>query len=67
LTPAQIKAARALLGWRQVDLVERSGVSRETVKNIDRGRDVRMSTMNKIASAFDEAGIEFIENGVKLH
>lgn len=67
LTPAQIKAARAWLGWKQVDLAKKSGVSVPTIKNVEGGQDARMSTMNKIASAFGDAGIEFLEDSVKLH
>lgn len=64
---AQMKAARALLGWTQDDLAEHSGVSGVTVKNIERGTtDPRVTTMTAILLAFDDAGIEFLENGVTI-
>jgi DNA-binding XRE family transcriptional regulator len=61
MTPAQIRAARALLGWKQTDLASAAGVSEISVKNIERGAtDARGSTLGKIQSAFEAAGIEII-------
>jgi len=65
-SPAQIKAARALLGWRQADLAEHSGVSTISVKNIEGGKRPRPSTMNALQAAFNEAGVEFLEKGVTV-
>ncbi len=63
----QIKAARALLSWSQSDLSLTSGVSIPTIKRLE-ARDGPLSgypaTAKRIISAFDAAGIEFIdENG----
>ncbi|MFI4985831.1 MAG: multiprotein-bridging factor 1 family protein [Alphaproteobacteria bacterium] len=64
ITPAQIRAARALLGWKQADLAAASGVSEITVKNIERGAtDARGSTLGKIEAAVEAAGAEFISPG----
>jgi transcriptional regulator with XRE-family HTH domain len=64
ILPAQIRAARALLGWKQTDLAERSGVSGISIKNIERGfTDPRVSTLNAIIRAFETAGIEFTNGG----
>lgn len=64
ITPAQIRAARALLGWKQTDLAERSGVSEMSVKNIERGvTDPRVSTLGAMETAFREAGVIFLEPG----
>lgn len=64
MTPGQIRAARALLGWKQTDLAERSGVSEISVKNIERGAtDARGSTLAKIQSALETAGVEIIPAG----
>lgn len=64
ITPAQIRAARALVGWRQSDLARRSGISEISIKNIERGAtDPRSSTLQAIQSAFLQAGIEFLEPG----
>jgi transcriptional regulator with XRE-family HTH domain len=64
LTPGQIRAARSLLGWKQTDLAERSGVSEISIKNIERGvTDARGSTLIKLQSAFESAGLQFLDPG----
>jgi transcriptional regulator with XRE-family HTH domain len=37
-TVEQVRAARAFLGWRQVDLGEASGLSFETIRNFETSR-----------------------------
>ena len=65
LTPGQIRAARALLGWKQTDLAKASGVSEISIKNIERGAtDARSSTIGKIEAAFLSAGLVFLDAGV---
>lgn len=66
ITPAQIRAARALLGWRQVDLSERSGVSEIAVKNIERGasKNPRDRTLAKLREALEMGGVRFQKDGV---
>jgi len=64
ITPAQIRAARALIGWKQSDLASASGVSEISIKNIERGAtDARTSTMGAIQSAFTKAGVVFLDPG----
>jgi DNA-binding XRE family transcriptional regulator len=64
ISPAQIRAARAILGWTQVELARASGVSEISIKNIERGAtDPRSSTLNAIQSAFLTAGVVFLEAG----
>ena len=67
LTSEQIRAARAMLRIEQRELAERSGVSLETIKRIERTPGVvsaYASTVAAIQSALESAGIEFIpENG----
>jgi transcriptional regulator with XRE-family HTH domain len=67
LTSEQIRAARAMLRIEQRELAERSGVSLETIKRIERTPGVvsaYASTVAAIQSALEAAGIEFIpENG----
>ncbi|MHC2017621.1 helix-turn-helix domain-containing protein [Methylobacterium sp. CM6247] len=70
----QVKAARALLGWSQGDLAERSGVSKPTVARLETGEgDLGgyADTRDKILSALEAAGVIFIEQngegpGVRL-
>ena len=74
ITTRQIKAARALLGWSQADLADRSGVSEPTVarlESVDGELGGREGTTNKIRAAIESAGIDFIEEngggpGVRL-
>lgn len=64
ITIAQIKAARLFLGWEQVDLAEKSGVSLPTVQRIENpkfgpGRS-RMEIIDRLIAALEQGGIEFI-------
>jgi transcriptional regulator with XRE-family HTH domain len=62
---AQIKAARALLGWRQEDLSKASGVGTATIYRIEKSATSVIgyaSTLTRIQAAFEQAGIQFIEN-----
>lgn len=64
ITPAQIRAARALVGWKQSDLATASGVSEISIKNIERGAtDARSSTISAIQDAFRAAGVVFLDPG----
>ena len=66
ITGAQIRAARALIGWKQTDLASASGVAEISIKNIERGvTDPRASTLAAIQSAFTKAGVVFLEPGDK--
>lgn len=63
----QVKAARALLAWSQIDLARHSGVSEPTVKRLesqDGELGGRADTGDKIVAALEAAGIIFVdENG----
>jgi transcriptional regulator with XRE-family HTH domain len=64
LEAAQIRAARALLGWRQEDLSKASGVGTATIQRIEKsGQTVTgyASTLVRIQSAFEQAGIQFLD------
>ncbi len=66
ISPSQIRAARALLGWKQAELASASGVSEISIKNIERGAtDPRASTLSAIEAAFDAAGVIFMDAGVE--
>jgi transcriptional regulator with XRE-family HTH domain len=74
LQSAQLRAARALLGWRQEDLAKASGVGLATVARIEQGKGVvqgNFSTIVKLQQALERAGISFIDDptggiGVRL-
>jgi transcriptional regulator with XRE-family HTH domain len=64
ITAGQIRAARALIGWKQIDLAKASGLSEISIKNIERGAtDPRSSTLGAIQAAFEKAGVLFLEPG----
>jgi transcriptional regulator with XRE-family HTH domain len=72
---AQIRAARALLGWSQGQLARRSGIGLATLQRIEQNEGVvkgNFSTILKIQKTLERAGIHFTENdaghmGVELH
>jgi transcriptional regulator with XRE-family HTH domain len=68
LTPAQCRAARALLNWSQFDLVEHTGVSQKSITDYERGATTRpfRRTRTALVAAFEAAGIEFINRGVRM-
>ena len=60
----QIRAGRALLGWKQRELSAAAGLSEVSIKNAERGVvDSRGSTLNAIQRAFDRAGVIFLDTG----
>ena len=64
ITRAQIRAARALIGWTQTDLAQASGISQVAIKNLERGAtDPSASTLTSIQDALDHAGVIFLEPG----
>jgi transcriptional regulator with XRE-family HTH domain len=64
LTPAQSRAARALVDWSQERLAEGSNLSESTIRDFEKGRRVP-ATNNLIAirRALEEAGVEFKPDG----
>jgi predicted transcriptional regulator len=68
LTPAQLRAARALLGLDQRTLAERAGVSLPTIQRMEASdgyvRGV-VETLTRVVAALEREGIELIsENSV---
>lgn len=60
---AQIRAARALLGWSQSELADAASLSRPTVDRAER-KNVTDETMTAIRKALEKAGVIFVdENG----
>lgn len=47
----QVRAARADLGWTQVHLAEKAGVSRPSIVRLESGEDVSTDTLGKISVA----------------
>lgn len=67
ITQEQIKAGRAMLGWSQAKLAETTGMTREGIARIEAGKvDPRTSSILRIKSAMESAGLVFIDDGVRL-
>jgi DNA-binding XRE family transcriptional regulator len=62
ITPRQLRAARALVGWSREKLAEKSGVPAITCKTFELGQtDPRLTTAGKWRSALEKAGVAFID------
>ena len=61
LTPAQLRAARALLGWSREQLATKSGTAAMTVRAFEsRGSDPKRSTLLAWSRAIEGAGVGLI-------
>lgn len=62
MTPEQCKAARAMTGLSQDQLAQRSGVAVSTIIPFEqKQRKPYASTVKKLRTALEAAGIDFIE------
>ncbi len=79
MTPDQLKAARALLGWSFDRVAARSGTSAQLVRTFEKtgrivsmniaGRPVQIDAVAAIRDTLEAAGVEFTNGdapGVKL-
>ncbi len=66
MTPALMRAARAILNWTAGDLAVRTGVSRATVLGYETGiaakrsRGMNQATRTALARTIYDAGIQFM-------
>lgn len=59
-SPAQCRAARALLNWTQATLAERAGVARKTIADFELAtRTLHIRTRRDITATLEAAGVEF--------
>lgn len=66
ITPRQIRAARALLGWSQHELADKAIISANALNRLEKGKvDSRISTIVAIEKALIKAGIEFLAADTK--
>ena len=64
MTPAQCRAARALLGWTQDNLAAKAEVSGPTIRSFEgeKGKP-RPSTITLLRRALENGGAEFTPDG----
>jgi transcriptional regulator with XRE-family HTH domain len=68
ITSEQIRAARALLRLAQADLARRAKVSVVTIRRLEGSRDrglLASDTIAEVRHVLEEAGAEFIPDGVR--
>jgi transcriptional regulator with XRE-family HTH domain len=71
MTPAQYRAARALIDWTQDDLSRSAEVGAVTIRQFERGAsEPRRAILAALRRALEEAGVKFIAgrggSGVRL-
>jgi predicted transcriptional regulator len=65
LQTAQIRAARALIGWNQAELAKNARVSIATIRRIEGQKGPvggYISTLVRIQTALEQAGIRFLDS-----
>ena len=59
ITPAQCRAARALLDWSQQDLAKAAHLGLSTIRDFEKSRRVPThNNLHRIKLALEEAGVE---------
>ena len=59
-TPAQLRAARALLNWSRSELAQTAGVSEQTIHRLENGlNEPEIKTQHMLKRSLERAGIEF--------
>ena len=69
MKPIQVRMARAAVGWGVRELAKKAGITANTVTRIENGADAKQSTINRLQSALEAAGVEFTNGdqpGVRL-
>ncbi|WP_246806143.1 helix-turn-helix domain-containing protein [Ensifer sp. ENS10] len=54
---------RAALNWSTQELAQKAGVGANTVNRFESGQDARVSSVDKMRNAMEEAGVVFIADG----
>jgi transcriptional regulator with XRE-family HTH domain len=64
MTPAQCRAARALLDWTQDDLSRAAEVGVVTLRQFERGASQpRRAILTALRRSLEQAGVRFIDRG----
>jgi len=70
ITSAQLKAARALLGWDQRHLAEAADVSLPTIQRMEASEDMvrgNVDSLMKVIGAIEENGVALISANAESH
>ena len=66
-TVEQVRAARAFLGWTQVDLGEAAGVPFKTIRTYETNSfPLSPASHAAVRKAFKKAGVEFLKSGKRI-
>lgn len=63
MTPQQIRAGRALVGWSNRQLAEVAGIGVNTISRYENNGEAMHSTVTKMQRALEAAGVVFIPSG----
>ncbi|MBM7043700.1 MULTISPECIES: helix-turn-helix transcriptional regulator [Rhizobium] len=64
LDPAQIRAARAMLGWSGSQLAKKADISFSTIRRMEISTaKVRNEALTRVRQAFELEGIRFLRDG----
>ena len=70
MTPKQVRAARALLGWSQADLAKEAGLGITTIADCElERRQTSFKALGAIREALERSGVKFTfgkQPGVRL-
>ena len=56
----QVRMGRAAVGWSVRELARNAGVTPNTISRIENGGDALASTMERLQTALEDAGVIFI-------
>ncbi len=57
----QVRMGRAAVGWNVRELARNAGVTPNTISRIENGGDALASTMERLQTALEDAGVIFID------
>ncbi len=57
----QVRMGRAAVGWSVRELARNAGVTPNTISRIENGGDALASTMERLQTALEDAGVIFID------
>jgi transcriptional regulator with XRE-family HTH domain len=60
IAPAQVRMARAALGWGVRELASRAGVAANTVSRFENGFGITVNTLVQIQGTLEREGVIFI-------